>query len=174
MAQFKRTLFAAAATASLLLPPVAALADGADVIVERMQLESQFMDGIQPILPMMSDQMVAKMRESGMTVIGRIERDGKGGLPRFKEIIREEFLTAVQEQMPQFEEDMAGLLREELTAKELKKIEKFVKTDAGAKFFSVVYGSAQAKMQGFGERIGATAGSTALTRALERAEEEQF
>lgn len=163
-----------AALLTLMIAASPAQADSADAIVEQMNVEEQFMKGIQPILPMMSDQMVAQLQAGGMTIVSRIEQDGKGGLPRFKQIIREEFTLAIETALPELSDEIADILRENMTNKELRKVEKFIKTDAGKKFFEMTNGGMQQRTQRFGERIGAQAGSTALSRALDRAQAEQF
>ena len=169
---FKSVLSLAIATGCLMATP--ARADSAQVIVETMNLDEQFMKGIRPILPMMTDQMVAQMKAGGLSLVSRIENEGKGGLPRFKQIIKEEFLSAIEEKMPAFNSEIEAILRANLSDAQLRDVEQFIQTEAGKQFFAVVYGGMQEQTQRFGERIGAEAGSIAVSRAMARSEAEQF
>ncbi|MEM7568852.1 MAG: DUF2059 domain-containing protein [Pseudomonadota bacterium] len=169
----KRFFLAAAAAATLSLSPLCAQADDADDLAREIGVGGQLIQNIQPLLPMMSNQVVTQFKQMGLPLMDRVERDGKGGLPRFKEIFEEEFVAALQTQVPELDSNVAQMFRDMLTAQELKDTKAFVNTPAGKKFLGALTG-AQGELQKFGEKAGMRAGSVAGPNAIERAEKEMF
>ncbi|MEM9287297.1 MAG: hypothetical protein AAGA36_03075, partial [Pseudomonadota bacterium] len=84
----------AACFAALTLANAARADDSAD-IAAIMATGDKFLANAENALPQLTDQLLAQMQRSRPTTYLEIKNKGEGGLARFKEIVREEYLEVV-------------------------------------------------------------------------------
>lgn len=162
----------AACFAALTLANAARADDSAD-IAAIMATGDKFLANAENALPQLTDQLLAQMQRSRPTTYLEIKNKGEGGLARFKEIVREEYLEVVKAQTEGLDAKIAALLTQSMTADELAQTKAFLSSPAGTKYLDVFQDS-QAELQGYVERAGAITATTAADRAIARAKKDMF
>jgi hypothetical protein len=149
-------------------------ADEADDMVDRMSLTDAFLEGWAPTLPTLAEQMIAGLQAANVPFIIRLEKQGEGGLDRFKTILSEELLSELKIELEGVDAAVADVLRAKLNADELAEVKAFAETAAGEKYLSVISSDVQSELQKFSNRMAASVGKSALANARARTEKEML